>query len=287
MITLALAARGATLEWPLLVDAPAHLTVHDPAEADWLHLLIGEAAYVDLVSGREFTPAWDAALHARLRRLAFGHWLRAWWPASVIDGVPPLDRELLDAEIAHLTDELDEVMALSPDEVPEPVDVEKRAPTQAEYALVAGQRRTLADTGVLSGRSALAWQGVPAGRVDATEQPVTWVLEVMDAPELSIAVQLLPGADATGLAVTVTAGGTTATGALDADGTAAVTLPLEPARAWALTAADLDVRIGVPVEETAGERASIRELVARRRAGTPDHNGDLYQAERALLVDDW
>jgi len=95
------------------------------------------------------------------------------------------------------------------------------------------------------------------------------------------------GADATGLAVTVTAGGTTATGALDADGTAAVTLPLEPARAWALTAADLDVRIGVPVEETAGERASIRELVARRRAGTPDHNGDLYQAERALLVDDW
>lgn len=44
---------------------------------------------------------------------------------------------------------------------------------------------------------------------------------------------------------------------------------------------------GVPVAEEAADRASIRRLVAARRSGTADHNGPLYQAERALLLDDW
>ncbi|WP_460490840.1 hypothetical protein, partial [Corynebacterium nasicanis] len=59
------------------------------------------------------------------------------------------------------------------------------------------------------------------------------------------------------------------------------------AAAWALEPADVTVRVGVPVEETGAERASIRALVAGRRSGTPDHNGPLYQAEQALLRDDW
>ena len=39
----------------------------------------------------------------RLRRLALGHWLRRWWPASHRDGIAALDAALLDAEIALLT----------------------------------------------------------------------------------------------------------------------------------------------------------------------------------------
>jgi hypothetical protein len=38
----------------------------------------------------------------RLRRLALGHWLRRWWPASQRDGIAALDSALLDAEIALL-----------------------------------------------------------------------------------------------------------------------------------------------------------------------------------------
>lgn len=287
MITLALQPRGVTLEWPLHSPADPHLTVHDPAEADWLHLLIGEEAYVDLVSGREITPAWDGPLAARLRHLAFGHWLRAWWPASVIDGCPPLDRVLLDAEIAQLSDDLDEIMALSPDEAPAPVTAPARTPTQADYALVAGGERPDTGTGVLSGTSPHAWQSVPAGRIDAAESAVTWVLEVLERPVVSVAVKLLPGASGTGLAVSVEAGAARASGELDAAGTATLTLPLAPAQAWALQSADVAVSIGVPVAETVEERASIRTLVAGRRSGDSDHNGPLYQAERALLLDDW
>jgi hypothetical protein len=38
-----------------------------------------------------------------LRRLAVGHWLRRWWPASRQDGIAGLDRALLDVEVALLT----------------------------------------------------------------------------------------------------------------------------------------------------------------------------------------
>lgn len=309
LTTLALQARGVTLEWPLADPALPHLTVHDPAEADWLHLLIGEAAHVALLRGGEFHPEWDRPLAARLRHLAFGHWLRAWWPASVLDGVPPLDTVLLDAELALLTDELDEVMAFSPDgevpldgaalralrhplaaralgllglEAPAPAE-----PTREDYALAAGDRLTPGPAAVLSGTSPHAWGAVPAGRVDAAEHAVAWVLEVTDRPALSVAVQLLPGARVEGIAVHATAGPVQAAGVLGADGTVQLALPLEAAAAWALTAADVDVRIGVDVSEDGAERASVRRLIAQRLTGVPDRNGPLYQAERELIVDDW
>ena len=38
-----------------------------------------------------------------LRRLALGHWLRRWWPASHRDGIAALDAALLDAELALVT----------------------------------------------------------------------------------------------------------------------------------------------------------------------------------------
>ena len=46
-------------------------------------------------------PSVDAL--AILHRLAVGHWLRRWWPASDRDGIAGLDPALLDGELALLT----------------------------------------------------------------------------------------------------------------------------------------------------------------------------------------
>ena len=101
---------GAVLSW--VVDDPAgadavQITFTDPARADWLWLVVGRSGHVALLSADE--PRDIAGLDIRpgsmapLRRLALGHWLRRWWPASRRDGIPALDRALLDVEVALLT----------------------------------------------------------------------------------------------------------------------------------------------------------------------------------------
>lgn len=107
---------GAVLAWT--VDepaAPVHVTFTDIAAADWLWRLIGEAGHVALLDAVRGVPAdaqatidipdaiWDAQAAAPLRRLALGHWLRRWWPASVGDAIVDLDAAVLDAEVALLT----------------------------------------------------------------------------------------------------------------------------------------------------------------------------------------
>jgi hypothetical protein len=115
---------GAVLAWT--VDEPAdtevaaasvspNITFTDVTAAEWLWRVVGEAGHVALlaalddgtldegrtvdVAGVEPSPA---AL-APLRRLAVGHWLRRWWPASSRDGIVALDAAVLDGEIALLT----------------------------------------------------------------------------------------------------------------------------------------------------------------------------------------
>lgn len=106
---------GAVLSWT--VDDPAaetRVTFVDLPRADWLWRVVGESGHVALaaaiagesgdggeleLSGIDLLPA---AVEP-LRRLALGHWLRRWWPASDLDGITGLDRALLDAEIAVLT----------------------------------------------------------------------------------------------------------------------------------------------------------------------------------------
>ena len=58
-----------------------------------------EAGQIVDVAGVEPLP--DAL--GPLRRLAVGHWLRRWWPASSRDGIVALDSAVLDGEIALLT----------------------------------------------------------------------------------------------------------------------------------------------------------------------------------------
>ena len=94
-------------------SAAAQITFTDPARADWLWRVLGEAGHSRTGRGAGPTPArCGRRTHRRrrapgsldsLRRLALGHWLRRWWPASRRDGIAALDSALLDGEVALLT----------------------------------------------------------------------------------------------------------------------------------------------------------------------------------------
>jgi hypothetical protein len=107
---------GAVLSWT--VDDPtgaAQITFTDLPRADWLWRILGESGHTAVAAAVDGRPP-DAAQTVELtgvdvvegsleplRRLALGHWLRRWWPASHRDGIAALDAALLDAETALVT----------------------------------------------------------------------------------------------------------------------------------------------------------------------------------------
>jgi hypothetical protein len=111
---------GAVLAWT--VDEPheqAQITLTDADRADWLWRILGESGHRALAAAAAQAPEQAAGVDLSdvnvrpgtldgLRRLAIGHWLRRWWPASVRDGIAGLDPALLDAEIALLTAQADD-----------------------------------------------------------------------------------------------------------------------------------------------------------------------------------
>lgn len=106
---------GAVLAWT--VDDPSTgvtMTIVDAGEAEWLWRVLGEDGHVDLLAALDAADARgadvvDVAVDplpqplAALRRLAIGHWLRRWWPASARDGIVALDAGVVDGEVALLT----------------------------------------------------------------------------------------------------------------------------------------------------------------------------------------
>jgi hypothetical protein len=109
---------GAVLSWTVDEppdDAAAQITFTDLHRADWLWRVVGDSGHVTLASavyghapddphsieltGVDIVPG----SLVPLRRLAIGHWLRRWWPASRRDGIVGLDRAVLDVEVAVLT----------------------------------------------------------------------------------------------------------------------------------------------------------------------------------------
>lgn len=115
---------GAVLAWT--VDDPpevanVNVTFTDVLAAEWLWRLIGvpgHAAVVGALQGRRVTDTVDVAGIDLLpepvnvlRRLALGHWLRRWWPASARDGIAGLDRSVLDGEVALLTSAAEDYFA--------------------------------------------------------------------------------------------------------------------------------------------------------------------------------
>ncbi|MFB7845108.1 hypothetical protein [Microbacterium sp. NPDC056052] len=93
---------GALLVWDAADPAgPPTATVWDPALAvDVAWQIYGpDAVPVLLEQASAFTPAPAAALeHAR--RAALATWAAAWWPASSLAGIPPLDPRILAVERA-------------------------------------------------------------------------------------------------------------------------------------------------------------------------------------------
>lgn len=108
---------GAVLAWTIYEQAQAvRITFTDLPAADWLWRLVGEAGHVAVIAAADAETG-DLDLAdvqplpeplAALRRLAVGHWLRRWWPASVRDGIAPLDAAVLDAEVAVATAALED-----------------------------------------------------------------------------------------------------------------------------------------------------------------------------------
>src|SRR6185437_644931 len=108
---------GAVLSWTVddpPDDAATQITFTDLSRADWLWRVVGDSGHVALASGVGGAADGPQVIDiagvdvvpgslAPLRRLAVGHWLRRWWPASRRDGIVALDRALLDLEVALLT----------------------------------------------------------------------------------------------------------------------------------------------------------------------------------------
>jgi hypothetical protein len=262
---------GAVLSWT--VDDPsstAHITFTDPSRADWLWRVLGEPGHSALaatlqgripdqaveLTGVEVAPG---SLD-RLRRLALGHWLRRWWPASQRDGIAALDGPLLDAEIAVLTaaaedfftdDTFDSdvaallsrhaaalsahlqggdprVIELVRDcadiaaDFGVAIDEAEQAPQRRDdYALAAGRGAGPLGGAIATGTDTVSWSAVPPGIFDAAEDTVEWRVETADGlAKAVVSVQLSGLGLASGVPVRLRSGALGGAGVLDADGVA-------------------------------------------------------------------
>ncbi|NMO04141.1 hypothetical protein HH308_23270 [Gordonia sp. TBRC 11910] len=108
-MTTTLEVAGGILVWELDSTEPTlHLWNLD--DATWLWRIVGEQRHVDTVASLASSTHTDADVADTdelelLCRLAWGHWLRRWWPTSVADGIDALSGVVLDLEVALLTED--------------------------------------------------------------------------------------------------------------------------------------------------------------------------------------
>lgn len=261
---------GAVLSWTVDGAGDAQITFTDPAQADWLWRVIGESGHSALASALQARSPDDAGIVelagvdvrpgvlGPLRRLALGHWLRRWWPASQRDGIASLDGALLDAEIALLTaaaqdffseDTFDSDMShlLAPHSAalnaaaaegdPRVVEIVERcrdlaqdagvafgveatAGRREDYALAAGGDGGGLRPGALAtGTASINWAAVPPGVFDAAEHTVDWTVEITgDAVEAAVRAELIGNGSPNGIAVRLRSGAVSGAGVLTADG---------------------------------------------------------------------
>ncbi|MGK2870348.1 MAG: hypothetical protein ACSLFA_27635 [Mycobacterium sp.] len=319
---------GAVLEWPVDGPAgPAKLTFTDVAAADWLWRVAGErghVAVVEAVRGRSADRQVSvdvAGLElsvdglAPLRRLAIGHWLRRWWPASVRDGIAELDAALLDAEIAVLTAAAQEYFAedtfdseisglLEPHRTAFAAHLHEGDPRVAElvercaeladwsdlavqplaagsrddYALAAGESTPRGAAGIASGSDSVAWSAVPPAMFDAAEGTVAWSIVPTAAGGAAAEISVAVTAPATGVSIGLRAGDMSAEGALDARGRATLTLPISESAAWNRDWSQTRISVGGPGDP--GESRDVRDLIRGLvRSRLTDPASDAFLAE--------
>ena len=221
---------GAVLSWAIDEEpGAAAITFTDLARADWLWRVLGEnghSAVAAAVDGRLPDDAQTIDVNGvgvlpgsvdQLRRLALGHWMRRWWPASHRDGIAALDGALLDAEIALLTSAAQDYFAddtfdsdvagllaahstalnelvragdprivelvHSASELTDDVGIVLAEPAAAverrdDYALAAGAQRGQTNSGAIArGTGSLNWAAVPPALFDAAENTIDWLIE--------------------------------------------------------------------------------------------------------------
>ena len=171
---------GGHLAWSLLGEHINPVAVlDDVARAqDWVWGLYGEATAVALAEGSQrdvpTSPAMPG-LSAVARRLALTLWAQRWWPASVLDGIPPLDAELLERDIAALVEQCD-VLGIEDDLTAERIP--ETLGRAEDYALAAGAATATAPGGLVLARGigGSDWRRYPAGLIDASDSAVSWEL---------------------------------------------------------------------------------------------------------------
>lgn len=309
---------GAVLAWT--VDdpsAPVQLTVTDIEAADWLWRVTGPAGHVAVVEALGGTPVHgsidvpdlqlDGQALAALRRLAVGHWLRRWWPASVGDSIVDLDAAVLDAEIAVLTaaaqeffaeDTLDSdidallrphrdtllgyrrdgdprvaELAAACAELADWPAVDDGVPAQRrrdEYALAAGAADATATGAIAGGATSISWSMVPPAVFDAAEDTVIWSVRAVSDGNVVAMVRAAVSAPAGGIAVRLRSDAVAAEGVLAADGTATLTLPVSESAAWNHDWSNTAVAIGVGEGEDRAVRDRVRAFARARLEGSAD-----------------
>lgn len=284
---------GAVLSWT--VDAPEsrpRVTFTDATRADWLWRVVGEAGHAALLGALDSPPStsgpvdvpgveFSADAVAPLRRLALGHWLRRWWPASRVDGLADLDRAVLDAELAVLTaaaedfftdDTIDsdpaELLAPHLDEIAVRAQLgdprlaalgaacvelagelglsaaagDRTAGRRDDYALVAGPPAGPSGTPIGAGTGPVAWSAVPPGLFDATEDTVSWTVLGSGTATAELRTVLLGDRLPAGIPVALSSGPITGAGALDAAGRGTLALRRDGALLTETAAWDHDWR---------------------------------------------
>jgi hypothetical protein len=291
------------------------ITFTDHVRADWLWRMIGEQGHVAVVEAlRDIgdSPTQTVELPGVavlpgsadvLRRLAFGHWLRRWWPASERDGIAALDRAVLDAELAALTvaaedyftdDTLDgdveSLLAphaaaldfLSGQGDPRVVALVDRcrelaadfglawaeaepARRRADYALAAGTADgRRVGAAIAEGVATVNWSAVPPGIFDAAEQTVDWtVVPAGTAVNCLVQVAVCGPDHPAGIAAAVRCGDYRGTGVLDADGRA--TLAVQGADGGALPEPQAWNLDWSPAEVAIGATGAVEPQYVRER----------------------
>jgi len=273
-LTAVLEVCGAVLSWTVddVVGRP-QIVLTDLDRADWLWRVVGGAGHDALVSALLDATGADVDVPdvtvtpeavAGLRRLALGHWLRRWWPASRRDGIADLDAALLDGELAVLTaaaheffddDTFDaDVAGLLQPHVghweslvghhdPRVAEIARAGVELAEdsgvpvaaasprrrddYALAAAGPvgESGGDVAIARGRSSVRWSAVPPGIFDAAEDTIDWAVRAGDGQVSAVVTTDVWGARSpAGIAVRIRAGDVDGSGTLDPAGGATVAL---------------------------------------------------------------
>ncbi|MFE2034402.1 hypothetical protein ACFXBB_14325 [Streptomyces scopuliridis] len=215
---------GGLLTWSVLALDAVPVAVLDDVDLaqEWVWALYGEQVALGLADDTVTESAPEQpepvevavlpalpALVASARQLAFAHWAARWWPASVIDDIPPLDARLLDREIGDLTEECDLLFAgeeTADSRPPDSPDAESAAveepPRATDYALAAGPAAGTGTPGpagaggltLARGTGGSDWRRCPPGLVDASERAVSWeVVRAAARTTVSVSVVAAPG----------------------------------------------------------------------------------------------